>query len=224
MQLSLSRLALFGLLALGAGTAGAQTNVLFNVTYDPTSLRLTFTPTGNVVTWTGGSSGSVINSTVGAGIYFENFFSSAPPAGLNGSLVTTHVSGGLQGSIASSSDALVNPFEGGDALNLTRSGLNSGQALNFNFDQAAFTAQPLVIEFASEVEAFMKTSPAFSGGLVSVFATTAIAPQGEIIVLGSYAYSAVPEPSTYAAIAGALGLGYAFYRRRRQAAAAAAAA
>jgi hypothetical protein len=36
--------------------------------------------------------------------------------------------------------------------------------------------------------------------------------------LGTYSYSVVPEPSTYAAIAGALGLGYAVYRRRRQAA------
>ncbi|MFZ9745843.1 MAG: PEP-CTERM sorting domain-containing protein, partial [Opitutaceae bacterium] len=41
--------------------------------------------------------------------------------------------------------------------------------------------------------------------------------------IGTYTYSVVPEPSTYAAIAGALGLGYAVYRRRRQAAATAAA-
>jgi hypothetical protein len=41
------------------------------------------------------------------------------------------------------------------------------------------------------------------------------------VVIGTYSYSVVPEPSTYAAIAGALGLGYAVYRRRRQAAAAA---
>jgi hypothetical protein len=56
----------------------------------------------------------------------------------------------------------------------------------------------------------------FSGGTVSAFTMG-----GTEQSLGTYSYSVVPEPSTYAAIAGALGLGYAVYRRRRQAAAAA---
>ena len=215
MNRSLRNLALLGLLALGASTAVAQSNVLFNVTYDPTSLRLTFTPTGNAVTWSGGSSGSTITSTVGAGIYFENFFTGKPPSDGLLQFASTHVSGGLQGSVASSSNPLNAGFEDGlVALNIARSS-NTAQALNFNYGQAAFTSTPLVIEFSSAVEAYMKTAPAFSGSSVSVFEGN------NTYVLGTYTYSAVPEPSTYAAIAGALGLGYAVYRRRRQAAAAA---
>jgi hypothetical protein len=57
----------------------------------------------------------------------------------------------------------------------------------------------------------------FTGG-ISVFDNGAY---GTEYSIGTYTYSVVPEPSTYAAIAGALGLGYAVYRRRRQAAAAA---
>lgn len=228
MNRSLRNLALLGLLALGASTAVAQSNVLFNVTYDPTSLRLTFTPTGNAVTWSGGSSGNVINSTIGAGIYFENFFSATPPTTQNGEFARTSVLDGLQGAVLSGSNLVSNGssplnagFEdGGVALNLASSS-NTSQALNFTYGQAAFMPQSLVIEFATDVEAKMKTAPSFSGGSVSVFASTLANPLGDTYVLGTYTYSAVPEPSTYAAIAGALGLGYAVYRRRRQAAAAA---
>jgi hypothetical protein len=220
MNRSFRNLAVLGLLALGASSAGAQTNILFNVTYDPTSLRLTFTPTGNAVTWSGGSSGSTINSTLGAGIYFENFFTGTPPYGSALDLQSVYLSGGLQGTSSSGSNTLNGGFSDTlYALNIAR-GSETTQALTFNYGVNGFTAQPLVIEFASSVEAYMKTQssfPNFTGGQVTIF-------EDNTYVLGTYTYSAVPEPSTYAAIAGALGLGYAVYRRRRQAAAVTAAA
>ena len=76
----------------------------------------------------------------------------------------------------------------------------------------------LTITFASSVNPFMRSS-AYNGGTVSIFDNSN--PFGAEYTIGTYNYSVVPEPSTYAAIAGALGLAYAVYRRRRQAAAAA---
>jgi hypothetical protein len=73
----------------------------------------------------------------------------------------------------------------------------------------------MVITFESSFSSKLP-SASLTGGAVY-----AISESLSEVVIGTYSYSVVPEPSTYAAIAGALGLGYAVYRRRRQAAAAA---
>lgn len=212
MHRSLRNLALLGLLALGASTAGAQ-NLLFNLTYNPAQYKLTITPTSAA------ASGSVSALTFlpEYGLLFNSLFQSSPESILptDYKLPTTSVTGGIV-STSGSGRVMNNIFSDSvDARDLNVASLLAG-TMTFGSSTTAFASSPsvLTITFSSTVDQFMRTSN-FNGGLVSAFDSN-----GTEYSLGSYNYSAVPEPSTYAAIAGALGLGYAVYRRRRQAAAA----
>lgn len=216
MNRSLRNLALLGLLALGASTAGAQ-NLLFNLTYNPSQYSLVITPTSAA------ASGSLSGLTFlpEYGVLFNSLFSSTPAAILPNDyrLPTSSVTGGIA-STAGSGTAMNNVYSDSvDPRDLNVASLASG-TMTFGSATTAFTSSPsaLTITFSSSVDPFMRTS-SLNGGLVSAFSSV-----GTEYSIGTYNYSVVPEPSTYAAIAGALGLAYAVYRRRRQAAAAAATA
>jgi hypothetical protein len=231
MNRSLRNLALLGLLVLGASTAGAQNNLLFNVTYNPTTKVAQFTSTGAATSWS--ESPSSLNVTAGAGIYFENFFKSPPPG--NGELIPiSGVSGGILATSQTSNTSVLNEVWDGNmnALNVARiSNINIAQNEGFdltlqksvttlttstgsttNFTINFGSAFPTSAMYASQAE-FQGFGPLNNLGAVTVLV-------GSTYQVGTYSYSVVPEPSTYAAIAGALGLAYAVYRRRRQAAAA----
>jgi len=219
MNRSLRRLALLGLLALGASSAGAQ--VLFNMTYNPSELKLTITPTANT------ASGSLSGKTFLAeyGVFFGSFFSADPSSIANptGTLPTSSV---LNSFSPSSNSAATMNMVYNDTVSVTDLNISSGTAGGFTIASsgASFVnsgSGPLTITFSSSMSSYLKTQ-SFTGGGVSVFDNGT--PFGAEYSIGTYNYSVVPEPSTYAAIAGALGLGYAVYRRRRQAAAAAATA
>jgi hypothetical protein len=215
MNRSLRNLALLGLLALGVSSAGAQ-NVLFNVSYNPTNLKLTITPTN--ASATGAFSG--ITFLPEYGVNLDSFFPSgsnltpniAVPGTITGSIrATSHTGSSLNAVYVDSAD----PRD----LNLAT--LSSG-TMTFASTGPAFVnpvstpgTQPMVITFESSFSSKLP-SASLTGGAVY-----AISESLSEVVIGTYSYSVVPEPSTYAAIAGALGLGYAVYRRRRQAAAAA---
>jgi len=216
MNRSFRRLAVLGLFALGASSAGAQ--VLFNLTYNPSDLKLTITPTANT------ASGSLSGKTFLAeyGVFFGNFFSTDPSgvANGNGTLPTSSV---LSSFAPSSNSAATMNQVYNDIVSVTDLNISSSTAGGFTFASsgASFANSgggPLTITFSSSMTPYMKTQ-SFTGGGVSVFDNGT--PFGTEYSIGTYNYSVVPEPSTYAAIAGALGLGYAIYRRRRQAAAAA---
>jgi len=214
MNRNLRRLALVGLLALGASSAGAQT--LFNLTYNPSQYQLTITPTGAAAS----SSVSGITFLPEYGLLFGSFFRADPLAILPNDykLPTSGFSGSGIVSTAGSGTAMNNVYSDMvDRYDFNVASLGAG-TMTFASSGAAFSSAPLTITFSSSVDQFMRTSN-FSGGLVSAFSSTSVEHS-----LGTYNYSVVPEPSTYAAIAGALGLAYAVYRRRRQAAAATASA
>jgi hypothetical protein len=223
MNRSLRHLALLGLLVLGASTAGAQ--VLFNLTYNPSELKLVVTPTGNT------ASGSLSSKVFLAeyGVLFSGFFAQDPgayPSGIlaqNYQVPTQSIANGFAAASTPSVPMNVVYSDIVNRVDLNVSS-NTAGAMTFASSGASFvnsSSNPLTITFASSVNPFMRTS-SFTGGAVSVFDNST--PYGNEYTIGTYNYSVVPEPSTYAAIAGALGLGYAVYRRRRQAAAAAATA
>ncbi len=219
MKRSLRRLAVLGLLALGASSAGAQ--VLFNLSYNPSELKLTVTPTANT------ASGSLSGKTFLAeyGVFFGNFFSADPSSVATGT--GTLPTASVLNSFAPSSNAAATMNQVyNDIVAVTDLNISSSTSGGFTFASsgASFVnsvSGPLTITFTSSMTPFLRTQ-SFSGGSISVFDNTN--PYGVEYSIGTYSYSVVPEPSTYAAIAGALGLGYAIYRRRRQAAAAAATA
>jgi hypothetical protein len=228
MNRSLHRLAVLGLLVLGASTAGAQTYpTLFNVTYQPSNLTLTITATGNAAS--GNLPAGTSSYSLGYGVLLKNLFTAYPDAisdNASGQLYAS-VLGGLQGKIqrvgtslsdASSNGLLSDVYDQQSGTGLSILSNDFGYMFFNKSDSvtAAFnTANSLTITFASSAAStYLPTVSAANAGFVNIGA-------GAGIDIGSYSYtySAVPEPSTYAAIAGALGLGYAVYRRRRQAAA-----
>ncbi len=216
MNRSLRNLALLGLLALGASTAVAQ-NKLFDLTYNPTQYKLTITPTSAAAS----GSLSALTFLPEYGLLFNSFFQTTPAAILPNDfkLPTSAVTGGIT-SFSGSGTVMNNVYSDTvEPKDLNIASLAAG-TMTFGSASTAFVSSPsaLTITFSSNVDPFMRTA-SFSGGMVSAFASTSVE-----YSLGTYSYSVVPEPSTYAAIAGALGLGYAVYRRRRQAAAAAATA
>ena len=222
MNRSIRRLAVLLLLCFAASSAGAQTfPKLFDVTYEASNLTLTITPTGNAAS--GNLPDGTSSYSMGAGVLFTNLFNAHPASivGTGGQLVAT-VEGGLRASTQSTNALLSSVYdqEGSGAKGLTV--LNSTVTLaTFSFTKsdsstAAFnTANSITITFTSSAASqYFSTISSANAGYVNVGL-------GSGVDIGSYSYtySAVPEPSTYAAIAGALGLGYAVYRRRRQAAA-----
>lgn len=219
MNRTCRRLAALGLLGLGASTASAQ--ILFDVKYNPTTNVAIITSTGAPVTWSvNENNASSFEVTAGAGIYFETFFKSSPPvtSGTGGRIPISGVDGGLLAS--SSGAALLNEvWDGGSmALNIAKLGVQNSSTAGLLLERGTTsfnTLNTFTIDFGSDFPrgAMYSTPGEYLGGAVTVF-------NGSTIGIGSYTYSVVPEPSTYAAIAGALGLGYAVYRRRRQAAAA----
>jgi hypothetical protein len=216
MNRSLRTLALLGLLALGASSAGAQK--LFDVTYNPSQLTLVITPTsanpgGNL------PAGNTF-IPVGYEMLFKNFFTQHPAGAISGSgdLLNSSILGGIKPQTQSIPSAAFDAAfdDGSSGRGLTLLGFyQSTMTLNPN-SQAFSTASYLTITFTSAMNQYMPTA-GFSG-TVNVFNDASSLAGGYDI--GTYSYSVVPEPSTYAAIAGALGLAYAVYRRRRQAAAA----
>ncbi|MFZ9747720.1 MAG: hypothetical protein ACO3G4_13930, partial [Opitutaceae bacterium] len=79
MNRSLRRLALLGLLALGVSSAGAQTfPTLFNVTYQPSNLTLTITPTANAAS--GNLPSGTSSYSLGFGVRLTDLFLSSPSA------------------------------------------------------------------------------------------------------------------------------------------------
>jgi len=216
MKRSLRRLAVLGLLALGASTAGAQ--VLFNLQYNPSNYKLTITPTSASASGQNGSTTFLAEY----GLLFGSFFPSNSSLGLNFQLPTQSVTGSIRATShtgASMDSAWTDGFNARD-LNISTLALGGG-TMTFNSSTPAFLnpvsnqgTAPLVIEFASSFSSNMPSASITGGAVVGISSA------GTDVTLGTYNYSVVPEPSTYAAIAGALGLGYAIYRRRRQAAAA----
>lgn len=222
MNRPLRRLAALGLLGLGASTAGAQTfPKLFDVTYEASNLTLTITPTSNA------ASGNLPDGTstysMGAGVLFTNLFS-APPASLvgTGGVLMATVQDGLRASIQSHNVLLSSVYDQGSGARglIVLNDSIFGATFSFTKSEtpsAAFnTVNSITITFTSSAASqYFSTTSSANAGYVNVGL-------GAGVDIGSYSYtySAVPEPSTYAAIAGALGLGYAVYRRRRQATAA----
>ncbi len=218
MNRSLRRLAVLGLLALGASSAGAQT--LFNLQYNPSNYKLTITPTNASASGQNGSTTFLAEY----GILFGSFFPSGSNLTANAQLPTQSSTGSIQATASTGSSMNSAWTDGVNWRDLNISTLQQG-TMTFSSGSPAFLnpvsnpgTAPLVIEFASSFSSKMPSS-SIDGGTVF-----GISSSGSDIALGTYNYSVVPEPSTYAAIAGALGLGYAVYRRRRQAAAATAAA
>jgi hypothetical protein len=222
MNRSLRNLALLGLFAVGVSSAGAQTSLL-NVNYNAATRTLSFTAT------TAKPGGELpTNTTVavpsGNGLLLEQFFAQNYSAsGFGGSVPFISTSGlGIKAFSSSENPTWVNPSDAFtspyDDLNGTR-GLMllswGGNNLNFSTAQQAFdNTSTLSFTFGENAVPPLRTDN--YAGMINVLANTGTYDIGTY----SYTYSAVPEPSTYAAIAGALGLGYAVYRRRRQAAAA----
>jgi hypothetical protein len=213
MNRSLRRLAVLGLFALGASSAGAQE--LFNLQYNPSARTLQITPTSAAV------NSSARSSTYRAeyGLLFGSLFVTAPSSSIltfDGKLPTDSIVGGIVSSSGSGtlmSTAYPDPVLPRD-LNIQS--LSAG-TMSFGSGTAFLQSSPVTLTFSTSLanSTYMPAN-SFSGGTVSAFTMG-----GTEQSLGTYSYSVVPEPSTYAAIAGALGLGYAVYRRRRQAAAAA---
>ncbi|MFM9090808.1 MAG: PEP-CTERM sorting domain-containing protein, partial [Verrucomicrobiota bacterium] len=215
MNRSLRNLALLGLLALGVSTAGAQTaGPLFNVSYNSTNYQLTITPTN------ASASGAISGITFlpEYGVNLDSFFpvganltaNSALPGTISGSIRATSHSGSAMNA------AYVDSIDPRD-LNLTTLGQGS---MTFASTGPAFVnnvttnpTAPMIITFESSFSSKLPLA-GFTGG--SVYA---ISSANTEVTIGTYTYSVVPEPSTYAAIAGALGLAYAVYRRRQAAAA-----
>jgi hypothetical protein len=215
MKRSLRRLAFLGLLALGASSAGAQ--VLFNMTYNPSELKLTITPTSANA---GGNlpAGNTV-FPMAYGMLFKNFFTTYPTGNTSqsGEVSTSLITGGLKAQTQSDPSASFNTVwdDGANGRGLSLLAFSSATSTMNPSSQAFNSGNSLTITFTSGIQNFMPTS-GFSGA-VNVFNDASSQSGGYDI--GTYSYSVVPEPSTYAAIAGALGLGYAIYRRRRQAAA-----
>jgi hypothetical protein len=239
MNRSLRRLALLGLLTLGASGAGAQTfPTLFNITYTPSNLTLTITPTSNAAS--GNLPSGISSYSLGTGVRFTDLFISSASALVDpgtGMLAGTIPSGsGLKATVQRLGSAVGNDFT-----------TVSNALLDHAYDQLDGNGRGLEILSMGQGHMYFdksdNTTPAFnSSNTLTITFTSSTASQylrassipgvagyvnvglGSGIDIGTYTYSVVPEPSTYAAIAGALGLGYAVYRRRRQAAAATAAA
>jgi hypothetical protein len=223
MNHSFRRWAILGLLGLGASSAGAQTSLL-NVNYNAATRTLSFTAT---TAKPGGELPTNITVPVpsGNGLLLEQFFAqNYSGSGLGGSVPFISTSGsGIKAFSSSENPTWVNPS---DAFNSPYDDLNGtrglmllswgGSTLNFSTAQQAFdNTSTLSFTFGENAVPPLRTESYV--GMINVLASS-----GTSYDIGtySYTYSAVPEPSTYAAIAGALGLGYAVYRRRRQAAAA----
>ena len=214
MKRSLRRLAVLGLLALGASSAGAQ--VLFNLQYNPSNYKLTITPTSASASGQNGSTTFLAEY----GLLFGSFFPSNSSLAPNYQLPTQSVTGSIRATSHTGASMDSAWTDGVNPRDLNISTLSSG-TMTFNSTSPAFLnavsipgTAPLVIEFPSSFSSNMPSASITGGAVVGISSA------GSDVTLGTYNYSVVPEPSTYAAIAGALGLGYAIYRRRRQAAAA----
>ncbi len=222
MNRSFRRLAVLVLLCLSASAAGAQTYPkLFDVTYEASNLTLTITPTGNAAS--GNLPDGTSSYSMGAGVLFTNLFNAHPASvvGTGGVLVAT-VQGGLRASTQNTNVLLSSVYDQGSGAKglIVLNDAVAGATFSFTKSDtptAAFnTANSITITFTSSAASqYFSTTSLLDAGRVNVGL-------GAGVDIGSYSYtySAVPEPSTYAAIAGALGLGYAVYRRRRQAPAA----
>ena len=233
---------MMGLLA--TAKLGGQVPVLFNVSYDLNAGEVTITATGQSPLSLAGKfssddpAGSIPSglSTFIDGITLTNLFQ----YDFNSASTTISGTSSLSARINNSEPFLFGygtvPFEVSTG-NLTISGIENG-GLNLSIfsrseDNKFFNSGPLVLSangsFVLSTGSAQLVFPNFSNpqgvnytGPLNVYAGYNDS-YGGASLLGTYTITVVPEPSTYAAIAGGLGLVAAVLHRRRQRARASAA-
>jgi hypothetical protein len=228
---------ILGLLAtakLGAQAAGLQTTpVLFNVTFDNSSLEVTIRATGENALTPTGIPDNLNNSLVG--MTFINFFSSEVE-GTAGEIVGERT---LAIKVGDSEYSPIDPYQifSNDpgiqqpgtnlvALNTTR--YNPGQNLAIgSFAELPWSGgtitfladSTLTFKYTAQRTITNNSEPtgvnATFDGPLYIYAGYNNAYNGNSF-LGTYTLTVVPEPSTYAAIAGGLGLAAAVLHRRRR--------
>jgi hypothetical protein len=211
--------------------------VLFTVVFDNSKKQVTITGTGvesAQIRFTG-NSGTVPTTldTYNGGLTLINFFDQEPLGGVGNIIGARTLSVSVGGS-----PSLLDPFEVVSALNtgisnpgidltgLSQQNYNPGQNLWLaSFDNLALSPTGrLTIEnettvtfpYSQQRNETNNYDPQFNfAGPLYVYAGYNNAFNGDSF-LGTYTISVVPEPSTYAAIAGGLGLAAAVIHRRRQ--------
>lgn len=140
--------------------------------------------------------------------------------------------GSLDGFDILDANSLVRPFDSGSYKETTNPS-NTGKNLvlfstSIPFDLAGFTffrqeeTNSVTINFTSSLAASSTFPTTLSGGPYYVYSgrsetfSGGVPPEDFSSFLGTYTITVVPEPSTYAAIAGGLGLLAAVLHRRRQ--------
>jgi hypothetical protein len=225
--------ALVGLVAaLFSAPLGAQSDLLFNVTVNPDtkSVTLTATPNVNIVLPVDFTQNLTIVSgltlTNIAQTSFETFggftieqnsltASQSLDQTTSNAQLTANASSGQMGGRATLVDGLAGELFKNDGLNLDL----------FHTDGDAFTfSRGATITFSGSIVFSYQT--AFTAASFVTAEDTNLGPQrvyagvnnayGGASFLGTYQLTVVPEPSTYAAIAGGLGLAAAVIHRRRQ--------
>jgi hypothetical protein len=217
--------ALLGLiLGLFAATrsGAAEPPVLFNVYFNPVSKEVTITGTGEFTTLNPSAPQSL--ASYADGVTLINFFN----AGFNEGFTSLVDTASLAVNIGTSSSALQFEITGlsiQNAQGITNNGKNlllftpSGTDILFNSGTVSFSAGTS-LRFVTEDSPTVPTNTTnpldlnYIGPL-NVYAGYNSA-HGGTSFLGTYTLTVVPEPSTYAAIAGGLGLAAAVIHRRRQ--------